>query len=89
MNVGTRVRFNNTCVWPERIGAEGVTVAPPKLGQYPDEPGIRRGVLVVVLLDDDPLVPVDDPAPFGGRPDGWTCITNVGSLDVLPIVEEP
>lgn len=84
MRVGTRVRFNDSCVWPERIGAEGVIVAPPVPGQYPDDLSIRRGRHVLVLLDDDPLVSVNEPSPYGQRPDGWTCSTNVGSLDVLP-----
>ena len=51
MKPGTRVRVISG-PWFERIGCEGVIVAPPADGTYPADP---RSPQVIVLLDDDPL----------------------------------
>lgn len=72
MSPGTRVRFNDKCVWPERRGQEGVIVAPPTDGMYP-QPAQWE---VLVLLDHDPLT-------IDGTPDWWTCATSQDSLDEI------
>lgn len=78
----TRIRITGG-PWPERIGAEGVTVADPGDGIYPfDKP--RKGE-VIVLLDNDPL-----PTPKGAftgeddPPRWWTCAIGVDDVEVLP-----
>ena len=74
----TRVRMNERCPWPERVGCEGVIVerpAGPEGRVYP-WPG-RGRVEVIVLLDDDPLAGTHD--DFFGEPhdDTWTCALNL------------
>lgn len=80
--MSTRIRIIGG-VWPERIGAEGVTVADPGDGIYPfDRP--RRGELVV-LLDDDPLIAhKGDFTGWEDPPRWWTCVVGVGDVEVLP-----
>lgn len=84
---GTRVRFTERTAWPERVGAEGVVVAPAADGTYP-QPAKNE---CVVLLDDDPLgadearfylkygSALDEP-----RDTSWTCVERRTSLEVLP-----
>lgn len=70
MNPGDRVRFNEKCPWPERVGSEGVLVAPP-CDHYP-QPGASE---VLLLLDSDPL--------NATHADGdciWTCVAEKSSL---------
>lgn len=69
MNPGQRIRFNEHSPWPERVGCEGVVVAPRADGIYP-QPAKDE---VLILLDDDPLS--DHPA--------WTCVTDRKSLDLV------
>jgi hypothetical protein len=80
---GTRVRFNERCVWPERIGCEGIVVdhrawAPTYPQPLPHE--------VIILLDHDPLLADRWSA---AHQDVWTCCTGVESLDVLPREANP
>ena len=71
---GTRIRLGEE-PWPERTGCEGEVVeAPNGLGVYPDLLGDDE---VIVLLDDDPLVPPDR------RHEGWTCVLSTSRLEVL------
>lgn len=81
---GTRIRFNEKCSWPERIGCEGVIVDPAVFkGKYPVDHFSRMDMDVgsnypiVKLDDDDPLV---EP---GRRHELWTCATSTDALDVL------
>lgn len=76
MRPGARVRFTDASPWPERVGCEGVVVEEPNgPGVYPDDK--RDPNRVIVLLDDDPLVPPDR------RPSGWTCATTRDSFEVV------
>jgi hypothetical protein len=62
--VGTRIRMVDG--WPERIGAEGVVVDDPNgPGVYPCDK--KHDYIIIVLLDDDPLVPPERRHP------GWSC----------------
>ena len=82
MTPGTRVRFNINSVWPERVGCDGVVVAPKVPGQYPDDPRDKNRVLV--LLDDDPLMcHCTSGTCMRAHRDWWTCATDRASLDVL------
>lgn len=77
MTPGTRVKFNEHCVWPERVGCEGMIVAPKMDGTYP-RPGPSE---VIVYLDRDPLA---ERASLQHRGDAWwTCVTTRASLDVI------
>lgn len=80
MRPGTRIRFNNRCAWPERIGAEGVVVDPDIFeGRYPADLRMNWERAAIVLLDDDPI---SASQTYGdGR---WSCVTSVGSLTVMP-----
>lgn len=70
--IGTRVRLNERCVWPKRVGKTATVVDPPIPGVYPDEN--KWGRHVCLLVDDD---------PFPQRHDGWSCVTTVDTCDVL------
>lgn len=70
---GRRVRLTDTCPWPERRGLEGVVVAPPSDGTYP-QPAKSE---VIVKLDKDPLTPA-----LSGH-QGWTCVVDRKSVEVL------
>lgn len=73
--------------WPERIGCEGVIVEPsaaearryPFAGRGPKE--------VLILLDDDPVVPRDgDVGEFGTTAEErkrWTCV--IGKDEILEL----
>lgn len=77
---GTRVRVRPSCVWPERVGCEGVVVAPRADGIYP-QPGPRE---LLVLLDDDPLdTPEGRAAPFGQTDEWWSCCMSRDDVDVV------
>ena len=79
MKPGTRVIFCKNSPWPERVGCEGVIVAPRADGTYP-QPGKGE---VIVLLDDDPLgVLLDTHDP------SWSCVTTIKSL-APPSLGEP
>jgi hypothetical protein len=73
-NPGVRIRLNERCVWPERVGCEGVVVAPPSDGTYP-QPAKWE---VLVLLDRDPLF---DPGFHPGR--HWSCVVDRKSVEVI------
>jgi hypothetical protein len=69
---GTRVRVNDRSGWPERIGSDGVIMAPAPDGSYP-QPGPGE---VLLLLDNDPLDP-------GRRNRTWSCVINARALDTI------
>ncbi len=73
---GSRVRLNDTCIWPERRGCEGVVVAPPHDGMYP-QPAKSE---VIVKLDADPLHsrPWDSPSY-----EWWTCVIDRKSVEAI------
>jgi hypothetical protein len=71
---GTRIRLNERCVWPDRVGAEGVVVDSPDPRIYPSPIPEHE---VLILLDDDPLARARD------RHLGWTCVTSRASVDVI------
>lgn len=60
--------------WPERHGAEGVIVD-RKRDEYPWS-GLGNAE-VVILLDDDPLVPPER------RHGDWTCAINASDVEYL------
>ena len=74
---GTRVRFNEQSVWPERVGCEGVIVDPDVFeGRYPG--GKQLGSHVIVLLDADPL-----DRHKADHKQGFTCVTDKASVDEI------
>lgn len=73
---GTRVRLNERCVWPERVGKTATVVDPPTPRVYPDQN--KWGRHVCLLVDDDPLT--------SWKIRSWSCVTTVDACDVL---EEP
>jgi hypothetical protein len=70
VRAGQRVRFTETCPWPERVGLTATVVAPPSDGTYP-QPGRSE---VLVLIDGDPYGPLDR---------GWTCVMPVKACEVV------
>lgn len=71
--VGTRIKLR-TSVWPERVGCEGVVVAPPTDGTYP-QPGRTE---TLILLDVDPLG-----ARHFATARGWSCVELAKNLEAL------
>lgn len=74
MKPGDRVRFNERCPWPQRVGAEGMIVAPRADGMYP-QPAKNE---VLVYLDSDPLQ-----AARAYGEEWWTCAADRRSLDAI------
>lgn len=76
MNVGQRVRLNERCVWPERVGCAGVIVEPSTVTEAGRYPWHGRGPNeVILLLDNDPL--------GDGEGRGWSCATSLDTLEAL------
>jgi hypothetical protein len=69
---GDRVIFCKDSPWPERVGCEGVVVAPRSDGIY-SQP-VKGETLV--LLDADPL-------RVDGSVHGWSCVTTSKSLALI------
>lgn len=74
MKPGDRVRMNEQCPWPERVGCEGVIVAPRADRVYPQPPKWE----VIVLLDNDPLGGLRNDEGFA-----WTCCIRRKAVDLL------
>lgn len=72
MRAGARVRFNENCPWPGRVGCVGTVVHPPRSGRRFPKPGPRH---VLVLLDEDPI------GPKRSETRGWSCVAHEDALD--------
>lgn len=73
MIAGDRIRLNSRCVWPARVGMEGVVVDPPADGSYP-QPAKWE---VLILLDYDPLSSDLD----AQQKRGWSCVIDAKSCE--------
>jgi hypothetical protein len=70
-----RIRLNDKCPWPERIGCEGYLVQPTEVEAkvYPWA-GLGTNE-VIVLLDDDPL------DIHGRAVRGWSCVVSKATIE--------
>lgn len=78
LELGLRVRLSDAVPWPERRGATGMIVAPPRDGTYPQPTPWER----LILLDRDPLTKAGAPRWSVGVL--WSCV--VEAKDLLPEV---
>ena len=72
--------MNERCPWPERVGCEGVIVERPTGPEGQLYPWHGRGRdEVIVLLDDDPLLPLRT----GSSVRRWTCAVDRQCVEVI------
>lgn len=80
--VGDRVRFTESCPWPERVGCQGIVVAPPTDGTYPQP--AKWEVLVLIDEGDDPLSTGAERLSYRPGYPAWSCVISAKSCDVIP-----